>query len=82
MNERGRLEWDLGDALVRDPTQEELDKLGAEWHPPKAAPVLPDLPEVEVLADGAGLEVAIREHGELGAVLVDNDHEFTGEDDI
>lgn len=83
MAEIDRLTWEFGDAEIREPTPDELKALGAEeWRPSAVPPgFAKGLADDEVRSTG-GVSAVVREHGELGPVLVDGDHHFTSEDDL
>lgn len=75
-NEMDRFIWDRDDVTIRGATPDELRALGAQdWQPSKAPPFTSQ-PDNEVSGTD-GTVAATREHGELGPVLVDGNHDFT-----
>lgn len=82
MSDLNRLLWDVGDLTIRSPTADEIAALGdVEWQPPSSPPAVTAELAVPPISDGS-LTVDVREHGELGPVLVNADQHFTSKSEV
>lgn len=79
MSQAQRMIWDDPEAIViREPTPSEAGLLGAKyWEPPAIPPKQPIVLSDRIGSDG--LAVTAQEHGELGPLLVNADHNFMTE---
>lgn len=77
------LQWAPDDVVTRSPTPAEAEAAGGKLAELPSEPPDPGRLDDELSPRIAGdVEAIPREHGELGAVLVDASHHFTGEDEV